>query len=112
MISPPLWLGLGIILLCIAFLAYLFLTTYYVIDGNMLRIKSGFLINKNIDIDSIRTITESNNPIGAPAASLDRLEICFNKNGSILISPNNKSGFIEEITRINPQIEIRYRSGN
>lgn len=112
MISPPFWLGLGINVLFIAFVAYLFLTTYYVIEGNFLRVKSGFLINKIIDIHTIRIISETNNPIGAPAASLDRLEISYNKHDTILISPKDKSGFIDQILRINPQIEIRYRLGN
>jgi len=112
MISNQIWLGLIINLLVAAFIAHLFLTTYYVIDEGFLIVKSGFLINKQIDINAIRSISETNNPIGSPAASFDRLEIVYHKFDNILISPRDKSGFIDHITRINPQIVVRYISSN
>jgi hypothetical protein len=87
----------------------MFLTTNYTIDSNKLTIKCGFLYNKTIDIKTIKKITETNNPLSSPAASLDRLEIAYGKNDSILISPKQKSEFINDIKRINPGIEIKLK---
>jgi hypothetical protein len=87
----------------------LFINTYYVIDKESLKIKSGFLYNAIIDIHSIRKIEESNSPLSSPAASFDRLEIIYNKYDSILISPKDKHSFIQDILKINPSIEIKYR---
>lgn len=109
MFSPLVWFGLIINLLTLAFVAYLLVTTYYLIDGNYLSIKAGFLFNKKIDIGRIYKISETNNPISAPAASLDRLEINYD-HGSVLISPKDKSSFIEHIRQINPQIEVCLKS--
>ena len=47
-------------------------------------------MNTNIDIKSIRKIIETYNPLSSPAASIDRLEIFYNKFDSILISPKDK----------------------
>ena len=87
----------------------MFITTNYTIDGNSLIIKCGFLLNKTIDIKGIKKITETNNPLSAPAISLDRLEISYGTYDSILISPKQKKEFIETIVSLNPQVEIRYK---
>ena len=110
MISPPIWPGLILNLLVLVFIAHLFSSTYYVIDGDYLNVKSGFIINKKIDINTVRKISETNNPISAPAASFDRLEIVYNQYDSIIISPKDKSGFIDHIARVNPQIEVRHKT--
>lgn len=106
MFSPPVWPGIIINLLVMLFVLHLFFTTTYAIDGNFLKIRSGFIVNKKIEINSIKKITESNSLISSPAASLDRLEVRFNKFDSILISPKDKFGFITDLTEINPQIEV------
>lgn len=111
LISPPIWSGLIINLLILAFISYLFLTTYYVIDGDLLTIKSGFIVNMKVDIKTIGIIAETNSLVSSPAASLDRLNIIYNEHSSVLISPRDKSGFIDHITRINPKIVVQYISG-
>ena len=112
MVSPPVWSGLIVNVILLAFIIHLFATTFYVIDENSLNIKSSFLVNTKIEISRIKKISETNNPLSAPAASLDRLEISYDQYGRILISPKDKSGFISHITRLNPQIEVQYRLGN
>lgn len=107
MISFKLWLGVIIILLVIGFVLYLFKTTYYIIDNNELIVRAGFVTNKTIKIESIRKISDSNNILGSPANSLDRIEISFNKYDNILISPKEKSLFIEHLNSINPNIEVK-----
>lgn len=61
----------------IGLVLHLFLTTTYTIIGNVLNIKSSFLINKNIAISSITKISKSNNLLSSPAMSIDRLEIIY-----------------------------------
>ena len=112
MIWPPIWLGLIVNILLVIFVAYLYETTYYLIDGNFLIINSGLLVNKEININRIKNISETHNPLSAPAASLDRLEITYDEYGRILISPKDKSGFIDQIIRENPQIKVHYKSVN
>lgn len=112
MISPPIWVGLLINLLLFIFIGHLFLTTYYIIDGYSLCIKSSFLVNKKIDIKRVKKISETNNPLSAPAASLDRLEIIYDEYGSILISPKDKLGFIAHMIRLNPEIVVQYKARN
>jgi len=91
------------------FITTLLKQTYYIIDGNILRIKSWFLVNMKIDINNIRKIAETNNPLSSPAGSLDRLGIYYNKSSLILISPEDKKGFIEHILKINPKVEVKYK---
>lgn len=110
MISPPIWPALLINLMVLVFISHLLLNTYYAISGNFLVVKSGFVVNKKIDINTIIIVSETNSVISAPAASFDRLEIIYNQHNSILISPMDKTEFIEHIKRINPRIEILYKS--
>ena len=110
MIINKIWIGLAVILLVIGFIGYIFTTTYYLIEDKDLIIKSGFMVNKTISIDTIRKISESNNPLSSPANSLDRLEINYSRNGTILISPKNKAGFLNQIIEINPKIELKIKN--
>jgi hypothetical protein len=100
------WFGLLVISLVAGFISYVFLTTYYQINGRELVIKSGFIINTTINIDQINKIEETNNPLSAPAASFDRIAIHFNDTDTILISPKEKSDFIAHLTQLNPQINV------
>lgn len=103
------WQGLIVIVLVSVFIVHLFLTTEYTISERLVRIKSGFLYNKTVNIDSIRKITETYNPLSSPALSLDRLEIIYNKYDSILVSPKEKREFIQHITSINPNIVVNLK---
>ncbi len=104
------WYALLIIFLVVVFILQLFINTYYVIDGTLLKIRSGFLYSIDININTIKKMEESNSPLSSPAASFDRLEIIYNKFDSVLISPKEKKAFIDEMLRINPSIEVKYRT--
>jgi hypothetical protein len=109
LIAEKSWLGVLIMLLTISFILYTFLSINYKIEKENLNVKCTFVINENIEIKSIRKITETYNPLSSPAASIDRIEIFYNKFDSILISPKNKKDFIKDILKINPNIEVIYR---
>jgi hypothetical protein len=106
MIMKKAWPGLAVHFIVLFFIVHLITTTCYQIEGSKLRIKSGFIINKLIAIDSIHKIQKSNSKFSSPAASLDRLEVFYNKYESVLISPKYKQEFLAELRKINPAIEI------
>ena len=62
-----------------------------------------------VTINSIRKIKETNNPISSPAASLDRIEVFYGKQ-SVIISPKQKTEFINHLLSINPRIEVIYKA--
>lgn len=103
------WLALFIISAAISFISYIFLSIKYTIEKENLNIKCGFFINQNIDVKTIYKISETYNLLSSPAGSIDRLEIKYNKFATVLVSPKDKNGFINDLTFINPIIEIEYR---
>jgi hypothetical protein len=108
-IIEGLWIGLLIHFAFILLILHLFSKTYYVVEGNQLRIKAGFLVNMLINIDEIRKINETRNPISSPALSLDRLEIVYKKYDRVYISPREKAEFIQDMLMLNPNINVKYR---
>ena len=71
-----------------------------------LRVKCGFFFDKTIAVDSIKQIKETSNALSAPAASLSRLVISYNKFGTVIISPKHKEAFIRQLVQLNPSIEV------
>ena len=106
MIIKEAWVGVIINLAVVAFISHMFLTTYYIINGNDLIVKCGFFFNKTIKIDTIKKIEETHNPLSSPAASLDRIAIDYNKWDSVMISPKDKIDFINELRKINENILV------
>lgn len=105
--SDQKWIGFAFVLLVAAFIVHVFLTTYYTIEKDKLKIKCGFLINSEIKIQNIKKISKTYNIISSPALSFDRIEILYNEFDTVLISPKDKLRFTEAIKKINPQIEIK-----
>ncbi|HMN05438.1 MAG TPA: PH domain-containing protein [Flavobacteriales bacterium] len=102
----PMWPWLLILLPAVIFSAYTMLAITYTIDGRVLIVRSGFLYKRRIAIDDIRLIKRTGNPLSAPAASLDRLEIRHGLSGT-LVSPARKDEFIAAILDINPKVEVQ-----
>ena len=109
MLFKPVWIGLLINAVVILFTLHLFLNTYYVIDGEFLIVKSGMIINKKVDINSVKSIKETKTIISAPALSFDRLEVNWGKYTGVVISPRDKKKFVEHMTRINPLIDVQIK---
>lgn len=110
MLYLRIWEGMVICFLIGGFLGYLVLNTYYVIRDKTLKIKSGFLVDLSIDILSISQVAETRDMRSAPASSLDRFEIFYNKHESILVSPKEKSVFLHQLTTINPSIQVTLKN--
>lgn len=81
-------------------------TTRYIINENQLTVKSTWIVNERIVISKITKIEKSNSILSSPALSLDRLRIRYNKYDEVLISPKEKKAFIDELLKVNPNIEI------
>ncbi len=106
MLYLRIWEGAAVCLVIGGFLGYIVLNTYYIIRDKTLKVRSGFLVDLSIDILSITGITETGDMRSAPASSLDRFEIFFNKTDSVLVSPKEKSVFLHQLTTINPDIKV------
>lgn len=100
-----LWWVLALIVLLAFFAGHLLLTIHYIIEGQNLQIKSGFLFRQNIAIRDIRKIRSIRDYSSAPAASSDRLMLTYNKYDSVLVSPREKAAFITALLEINPGID-------
>lgn len=106
MLTNRVWSGALIVVFVILFIIYLYFdTSYKITSAGKLIIKGGFLIKREIDISSIKKIKATKNPLSAPALSLDRLEISYNKYDTILISPVDKPGFIQQLKEFKPGID-------
>lgn len=103
------WVGIATLLPLVAFIVHMLFNTHYTIQGETVHIQCGFFRYPSVNIKTIRKISETNSLLAAPAVSMDRLEISYNRFDSIVISPKDKQGFIEELKRINPDIEVVYK---
>lgn len=104
------WIGVMVNGAILILVVLVFLSISYEISGETLWIKSFFWIKKKIPITSITVVQETYNLISSPAASLDRLEILYGRNNSVIISPKDKMEFIEHLKSISPQIMVKMRA--
>lgn len=94
----------GIFLTVSLFILYLLMNTEYAIDTDTLYVKSGFIYRKHLAISRITSIRKTSNIISAPAASLDRIQINYDKFGVLILSPRDKENFIGQLQKVNPDI--------
>ena len=99
------WYVLPYILLEIILL-YFLLTFRYVTDNNTVKIQYGFLNVKSISIQNFQKIIIQDKQKGEPKITPHRIEIQYDKTKKIEVSPKDTVGFVENIERINPGIEI------
>jgi hypothetical protein len=86
----------GFCLLLNIFILPIWVSTYYILGEQELIVKCGFSKQK-IAYNSIKSVKETKNPLASSALSLDRIEITFGKVGMVLISPQNKQGFLQQL---------------
>lgn len=99
-------LGIGIGVSAILVLVGMLRTTRYIVRDEVLVIKSCFLSYGTWCIADIESIRPTHNPLSAPAASLDRLEIRFRDRRTMLVSPHRKQEFIDHLLALNPNIQL------
>jgi hypothetical protein len=92
-----------------ALIVWVFKNTVYVISGNDLTILCG-PTDTHIAIDSITRIEGGSGGGGlgsAPALSLSRISIHYGSYGEILISPEDRRGFIHAILAKAPNVALQ-----
>ena len=99
------WIGYFGILMCFLFIFFISKSTRYIIEENQLIVKCMFIVNNKIDISKIKKIEKTNSILSSPALSLDRIAIKFNKYDEVYISPKEKQSFVNDLLKINPEIE-------
>ena len=104
-----LWIPFTIILLLHFLLLFMLANIKYVITESQLIIDQslGKWGKEVIDISTIKSIEPTHTILSAPASSLDRLRISYNKYEEIVISPRRKEEFIRQLQSINPQIVFK-----
>lgn len=101
------WVIFVIMIIVFALIMYLLYDTNYTITQGNLKVHSGFIVNKNIPIAEIKLIKKTDSILSAPAASLtDRIEVFYGNSKSIVISPKDKQGFIDELLKQNSRIKV------
>lgn len=94
---------LSVVFLMLLSLFYILaITLKYKIEGEYLSIW-----RTKIDIKTIRKVYATRNPLSSPALSINRIAIVYNKYDEVLISPKDRADFIEELLKVNPNIEVK-----
>jgi hypothetical protein len=94
---PAKWLIVALVLLLlIGFPVWVLTSTNYTITTNELTIRSGPFSWK-IPFRDITAVERSASRRSGPALSMDRLRIDYGQGKSILISPDNKEAFLQEL---------------
>ena len=97
------FMTLALIILYVLIL-HMFFNTTYSIEKEKLYIKCEFFKYRPVNIMEMKKVSKLSNFISSPAASFDRIEITYAKFEEIIISPKNKTKFIEDLQKINPKI--------
>ena len=94
-------------------LPYCIFTTWYAIDGNILRVHWMF-ITERLPIDKISEVKLCNGILAGATASTKRVPIKFNDRkvlksyAPLEISPKDRIGFIKDLLKVNPDIKAVY----
>ncbi|MDA3130287.1 hypothetical protein GJS40_09580 [Aliibacillus thermotolerans] len=97
--------GYIIAALILTLLLWIWFGTGYRVGREFLKVRYGPFKSK-IKIKEIKRIRRTKNPFTAPALSVDRLEILFNKYDVINISPKSESKLIHSLLSINLDIKL------
>ena len=103
------WIPFTIILILHFLLLFMLANIKYVITESQLIIDQslGKWGKEVIDISTIKSIEPTHTILSAPASSLDRLRISYNKYDEVVISPRRKEEFISQLQSVNPQIVFK-----
>ena len=97
--GPPLpaaFLMVGLEVLIVALIAWTYRGTRYLVTDREVIARSG-PFRWRIEIAGIESIRPSRSPLSSPAMSLDRLEIRYAGGRRLLISPEDREGFLEAV---------------
>ncbi|ADX68449.1 MULTISPECIES: PH domain-containing protein [Weeksella] len=98
-------ISFGVVLPIILIFVVLTTITYTVKEGELQVRVAGFLYRR-IPVRTIRKIEKTRTILSAPAASLDRIILYYNRWDEIVLSPKDKEQFIADLQEENPSIEV------
>ena len=101
--SNSIWISLGVLLFIASFLIN---TKYTIYSDGTLKVISGFIPFPKINLHDITAVVYTRNPISSPALSLNRLAIYKGNSLLIIISPQNREAFIEEMKKFNASLSV------
>ncbi len=99
---------LAITLICLAFVAWIWFDTKYIIKNGEIKINAGPINYAPVPIQKIKSIKKTKTWLSSPACSLDRIEINYNKYDSIVISPMKLKEFLTNLNAINSSINVEF----
>jgi len=101
--SNSIWISLGVLLFIASFLIN---TKYTIYSDGTLKVISGFTPFPKINLHDVTAVVYTRNPISSPALSLNRLAIYKGNSLLIIISPQNREAFIEEMKKFNASLSV------
>jgi hypothetical protein len=87
-----------------AFVVWIFRATYYVVTTDALIVHAG-PIRRTVPLRSVQRLRATHNPVSSPALSLDRIEVTYGSK-RILVSPQNKRGFVSAVISRAPVVVL------
>ena len=90
------WWAVLPLLLAVGLSAWVLASTRYSLSDDLLLIKSG-PFTWRVDVNEIHRIVATKNPLSSPALSLDRLRIEYGNGKRIMISPEDRDGFLSDL---------------
>lgn len=84
--------------LAVALPIWVFCTTRYVITDETLEVRCGPM-RESVPLTAIARIRTSHTMASAPALSLDRMEITFADGRTVIVSPDDRRGFLAQLAR-------------
>lgn len=87
------WLALALLLPATLLPPWLLLRTRYRFLDHRLLVESG-PFRWHVNLADVRSVTPTRSPLSSPALSLDRLRIEHGQAGALMVSPQDKDGFL------------------
>lgn len=93
---PNIFLALFILPVGVVLPLWIIISTKYTLTQDELSVRSG-PFKWVIPRKDISSITETRSPLATPALSLDRLLICYGNGKKLMVSPEDKEGFLKAL---------------
>lgn len=91
--------------LTISLLLWLWFGTSYKIEEELLKIKSG-PFRSTVNIEDIKRLNATKTLLAGPALSIDRIEILHKKYDIAIVSPKDRTEFVQALLTKNKCIEV------
>ena len=98
------WWTVPLLVAPLGLMTWTLLSTYYVVSSDSLSVRC-LLLRTTVPLASVTMLRASRDLRSSPALSLDRIEVLYD-NGSVLVSPKDKTAFVRAIRLRKPSIVV------